>query len=480
MRKFMRLLASAVLLGFAGIVVWLGIGLARPLAPIPLFGAAAQRLAIVNVSVIDVESGQSIGGQTVIVEKGRIAKVGDTAVTAVPPDLTQVDGRGKFLIPALQDSHIHSFSQSPRFHFPLLLAHGVTSVRDMGDGCSWDIDLDCVPNRQIWDSAGANVAILTPRIADSSSYHFEDRLDATEARQVAERLKQRGDTLIKLQLPDDIADSDMAHITAAARSVGLPLAGHIPEMIELSEQDLARFASIEHGDQLRTQCQLLAARHGWRNEDCGPLLQQMARHGTAFVPTFIASTGQDVALGSDPVGEAEKLGFAPSPIATIWRVYRTMHRSGMGAEDIARAQQYHRETQRLTITAHRMGVRVLAGSDALDPFVLHGTALHDELASLVAAGFAPADALRSATIVPAIHHGTAAYRGKIAQGYAADILLLGSNPLTSIAATRDIDMVITRDRLFDRAELQRLKDFARQQANSHALNARLWWSLLFG
>jgi predicted TIM-barrel enzyme len=37
------------------------------------------------------------------------------------------------------------------------------------------------------------------------------------------------------------------------------------------------------------------------------------------------------------------------------------------------------------------GVPILAGTDALDPFVLHGAALHQELAYLARAGFSPAE-----------------------------------------------------------------------------------------
>jgi imidazolonepropionase-like amidohydrolase len=149
----------------------------------------------------------------------------------------------------------------------------------------------------------------------------------------------------------------------------------------------------------------------------------------------------------------------------------------MSAEDLDEAQQRHRETQRLTLAAWREGVPVLAETDAPDPFVLHGASLDEELEMLVSSGFSRADALRAATSVPA-QHSSKLRSGRIAEGYDADLVLLRSNPLKAISAVRQIETVITRDLVFDAKALSDLKSFAEQQANSHALNVRLWWALI--
>jgi imidazolonepropionase-like amidohydrolase len=98
---------------------------------------------------------------------------------------------------------------------------------------------------------------------------------------------------------------------------------------------------------------------------------------------------------------------------------------------------------RSTVTAfHEAGVTILAGTDAnqgtVSPAqVLHGKALHDELELLVAAGLTPAEALRSATVVPAEFFGLTD-RGVITAGRRADLLLIDGDPTQDIAATRAI------------------------------------------
>ncbi|KAI1085169.1 hypothetical protein F5B20DRAFT_567851 [Whalleya microplaca] len=94
---------------------------------------------------------------------------------------------------------------------------------------------------------------------------------------------------------------------------------------------------------------------------------------------------------------------------------------------------------------HDVGVSVLAGTDAVGnsvpgfyfPF---GESLHQELVNLVAAGLTPAEALRAATIVPAMAHRLDD-RGVIRPGMRADLILLNSDPLINISNTRDISRV---------------------------------------
>jgi len=132
------------------------------------------------------------------------------------------------------------------------------------------------------------------------------------------------------------------------------------------------------------------------------------------------------------------------------------------------------------LLGHRSGVPVLVGSDALDPFVQHGASVHDELEMFVQAGFSNAEALRAATHLPAELHGLSGTRGQVIVGAHADLVLLGENPLQQISATRKIEAVLKGGIYFDLDELERLQSFAQEQANSHALNSRLWLTMLGG
>src|SRR5262249_61945603 len=76
-------------------------------------------------------------GQTVLVVGDRIMTVGAAGSVRLPPGAPIADGTGKFLIPGLADMHVHLTAAgepdgSRRLMIPLLLANGITTVRDMG------------------------------------------------------------------------------------------------------------------------------------------------------------------------------------------------------------------------------------------------------------------------------------------------------------------------------------------------------------
>jgi len=66
-----------------------------------------------------------------------IGALGPSSSVTVPGGAKVLDGAGKFLIPGLADMHVHLTGAgeptgSREFFLPLLVANGVTTVRDMG------------------------------------------------------------------------------------------------------------------------------------------------------------------------------------------------------------------------------------------------------------------------------------------------------------------------------------------------------------
>jgi imidazolonepropionase-like amidohydrolase len=86
---------------------------------------------------------------------------------------------------------------------------------------------------------------------------------------------------------------------------------------------------------------------------------------------------------------------------------------------------------------HAAGIPIVAGTDAPNYGVNYGDDLVDELAIYARAGLSNADVLRTATGVPArLFHLDGI--GRIAEGAPANLILLNSDPLTDIAALRDV------------------------------------------
>jgi|CXWL01.1.fsa_nt_gi imidazolonepropionase-like amidohydrolase len=100
-------------------------------------------IAITHVQVIDGTGAAARRDQTVVIDHGRIAAIGPSRRVRVPAGATEVDGRGKTLIPGLVGMHQHMFAPAPvagplvaqpQFvSAPLLyLASGVTTARTAG------------------------------------------------------------------------------------------------------------------------------------------------------------------------------------------------------------------------------------------------------------------------------------------------------------------------------------------------------------
>jgi imidazolonepropionase-like amidohydrolase len=91
--------------------------------------------------------------------------------------------------------------------------------------------------------------------------------------------------------------------------------------------------------------------------------------------------------------------------------------------------------------------------------------LHNELATLVAAGFTPLEALQSVTLDAAQFLGRGDDFGTVANGKAADLVLLDANPLDDIRNTQKIRAVIVQGKYLDRTALDALLAHAKELAS---------------
>src|SRR5688572_14171149 len=101
-------------------------------------GAAAgarqpQVIAIEHVSVIPMDRERVLTDQTVVVRDGRIADVVGAGEASVPSAATRIDGRGRFLIPALSEMHAHIPSRAADAERVLFMyaANGIGTIRSM-------------------------------------------------------------------------------------------------------------------------------------------------------------------------------------------------------------------------------------------------------------------------------------------------------------------------------------------------------------
>ena len=96
----------------------------------------ADATAISNVNILSPDGMQMLPDQTVLLANRKIISI--STAPEIPDGVQVIDGRGKYLIPGLVDSHIH-LHQSPN-DLLLYVANGVTQIRSM-NGSIQDLEL---------------------------------------------------------------------------------------------------------------------------------------------------------------------------------------------------------------------------------------------------------------------------------------------------------------------------------------------------
>ncbi len=473
---------------------------------IPETGAdtSAQHSIIDNVNVVNVRTGKVLPSTTVVISANKIVFIG--ARELMPIQYAAIAGRHRidaangYLIPGLWDSHLHTLSISPQVHFPLLIANGVTTIRDLGEGCSWQSQLKCTPDIAHWRQQQLNDKLLMPRIIASTSYHIESTEALENSSEIAVRdsyralinkLKQRGDDFLKPQLAYDSNPRLFEILLEEAALAKMPVAGHLPYKYDLARPSSAPLISVEHDSGLLPQCSNARAQYDGRNRSkakllaemnsvrCDEVLKAMATQRIAFVPTHVAANAQDYFLLDHESDSMPTLKYVVQPMRWIWRTYAAVNKAGIKAPDKPVILSLYQASLDLTKQAHAAGVPVLAGTDAIDAYVVHGFSLHDELQHFVKAGLAPIDALRAATIVPATHFGRADDLGSIEVGKIADLVLLSASPLSDIQNTKNIRAVWLDGKHLDQDLLSKMLQWSADGASSVKLSAVFVWRIIY-
>jgi hypothetical protein len=271
---------------------------------------------------------------------------------------------------------------------------------------------------------------------------------------------------------------------------GFPVSGHIPFSVDLATA-MHPLGSIEHDWSLLPQCSDFRARFDGKNRSkaalvagisrprCQRVLDQLSRRGVAYIPTHIASTGQDAVFSTGltfPVAGLSRR-YVIAPQRWIWALIRSAGKEGPEEQKVL--GEVHQAALRLTKQAHAAGVTVLAGSDALDADVIHGFSLHQELQYLVSAGLTPSQALFAATIGPARALGMESLLGVIEPGKLADMVLLDANPLADIRNTQRISAVVADGRVYGKPERVAALRFVADQAHRLSVICRFLRGMWF-
>ena len=112
----------------------------------------------------------------------------------------------------------------------------------------------------------------------------------------------------------------------------------------------------------------------------------------------------------------------------------------------ARKQKFFASCCRAIVTAKRLGVPIIAGSDSF--YVSAGHSVIDEIIALASAGLSNREAIRSATAVAADCLKLSSAKGALQPGMDADLVAYENDPLKDLAALRKPLLVINGGQVF--------------------------------
>lgn len=483
--------------------VWLAIALlllAAAILPPPVTAQSPPRrgisvIALTHVTVIDGTGAPPKSDVTVVLTGYRIADIGKGI--PIPHQARIIDAAGSFVIPGLWDMHAHPddpelwpshpSEQEKASLLTLLIANGVTGIRDMGG------DLKLLQNWR--NRIGAGV-LIGPHIRacgpllDGPNPMWPGSIAITNAEQAREAVrdlrKQRADFL---KVYSGLSRDAYMAIADEAKKLKISFAGHVPDSVTPAEASDAGQSSEEHLLQIIESCsdreavrdkldslraaspnerrrayiETMLATYDQKKADA--LFAKFVKNNTWITPTVIAWQN-NASFEEDSPKYAERLKYLPRYIREYWDPKNNAHLKNRSPERLAAEKLLVKKYLEIIGGMQRAGVKLMTGSDfGANPLLFPGWGVHDEMALFVKAGLTPMEAIQAATKNPTTFFEVNNSVGTVEKGKIADLVVLSANPLEDINNTRKITAVFFGGKMFDRAELNRMLNSVAAAAN---------------
>lgn len=416
-----------------------------------------ERLVFSNVTVINPGLDRRTG-QTLIAEGGQIISIAAWSPDSSPSEATSRFA-GTYVLPGLIDMHVHHFPYVDQELFGLLfLLHGVTTIRNMAESPG----VSMLRNRQQVQKGGypgPRIFVCGPILDGDPPWPYpwvRVVRNPAEAQAAVDEIAAAGVDCVKVYF--GLSAETLTAIREAAAKHGLPVVGHIPFAVPF---EAAQVTDVQHLTGVSATpnratttpaerwAQWLEFVKAWQHLDAARIdfiVRASREQGLAHTPTLI-QYAQVARLRDYP-------GLLEDPATHLLpRWYREVfwrpRVPPVVYEDVGRALPKMKEMVR---RLYKAGVRIHVGSDDLNPFVIPGISLHQELGLLVEAGLTPEEAWVAGTRWPGETLGVPKL-GTLLDGAPADFLLFRGDPTRDLAALSTLEAVVAQGRLYPKSVL---------------------------
>ena len=430
------------------------------------FRNAAARAPVLfdNVRLFDADKGAFIANQAVLLRDGKVAAVG-AAGSIDAAGAKTIDGRGKTLVPGLWDSHLHIGDD---WNVLMNMATGITSFRSPGT----DIDR-AVDATKRWKSG--DLLMGEPFVAQ-----IIDQKHPLAA-QGAEVVTSEAETIAAVRKMHDAGlwgvkfytSMNPAWIPAGAKEahrLGMQVLGHVPATMRPLDAVNAGYDEITHINFIAMQAmpddvvnkantaqRIEGPAKYFKDVDLGgPLMRnfiaELVKHKTVVDPTLVVWEGTMVSDGGVPADAyAAYMGLLSPSLDRLFKAAGYPVVQGYTRDDYRKS---YAKMIDLVGALHKAGVTVVAGTDG------QGIELVREVELYKKAGMTNAEALQTATIIPARRVGVASRTGSIAVGKEADVVLVDGDVSTDLGALRRVLTVVSDGYVMDGDTLRAAAGFS--------------------
>ncbi|MBZ4016003.1 amidohydrolase family protein [Streptomyces purpurogeneiscleroticus] len=373
---------------------------------------SAQRggdLVVEGGTLLDPATGDVIEDAVVVIRDGVVQAAGARAKVDVPAGAPRLDAHGRWVLPGLVDAHIHLNTATEARD---AVRQGATSARSGSTNFYQDIAVRELARQapELAPRLRAAGVFVTPELGDTvladpdltPLARLKNGVRSDEAlRRVVQVNLARGADVIKTRvneragLPeqDPLAQvysyEQLSEIVATARRGGKGVLCHSYSERGCDDAVRAGIRSLEHGVFV-----------GERT------LHEMRRRGTYFTPTLSPIAG---------------MIDSPDPVLA------------------ERGRTYLPVLKEAVRTAHELGVPLAAGTDSSGGTV---KPIGREVELMRAAGLPALDAIRTATTGAARLLGMERTAGRLAPGFAGDVIVLDGDPLADVSVLKKPQRVV--------------------------------------
>jgi imidazolonepropionase-like amidohydrolase len=401
--------------------------------------AAPSLLAFVGARLLDGRGGPAIDDTTILVENGRIARLGPSSLVDVPQGATRLDLAGKTILPGLVNAHGHvgttrGLDSSPavyteenvRAQLHLYARYGVTTVASLGgDGEAGIRVRDAQAKGQAGDreAGGARLLLAGPVVVADTPEGARKQVAALAASKV---------DLVKIRVDDNLgrtkkmAPEVYRAVIEEAHARGLRVAAHLYYLDDA--KDLVRAGADLLGHSVRDL------------EVDEELIDLLRASGVCLSPTLTREVSTYVYASRPAFFDDPFFRRAADPEVLEQLADPERQRRVRESPDSAVYQRALETASANLLRLHRAGVPIAFGTDSGPPGRFQGYFEHLELLLMAAAGLSPHDVLVAAT-----RDAARCLRrddvGTLEPGKWADLLVLEADPLADLRNLQRIHSV---------------------------------------